>query len=906
MRKLRLLAALLATTAGLYALTGISGNVTDSATGLPVQNARVCCRAESSRAYTDSVGYYRFTDLVPGVYTVTVRTTGYEPDTFPEPVLVLQDSITAGIDFTLRRSGVGGIAGFVLDSASRQPVVGASVYTVGAANSASTDSNGYFEIHNVPVGRYVLRARADWHVQATYPESVSVVAGQVTPDIDFDLVPAGAIAGLVTSAGSGMPLVGASVYAFGPNGSAAAATDTGGHYGIYTQLRPGWYRVRAQATGYVTAYHPDSVEVIAGQLTPAIDFALLMAGAIRGRVTDVQTGLGIAHAAVNGSGLTTAYTDSAGNYTLAANPGSYSLWASRDAYLNGIYPESVSVVQGGTTDSIDFALIPTSGITGLGGRLTDASRMLGIPGGAVVASGPNGTDSATSVRTGGYLIDGLAPGRYQVVARAEGFQTLVYPESAVVTAGQVRWTPFYMQPSGGASGSIAGRVTSADSSTVIVNARVYANGAHGSYRVLQGEQGYEVSAPPGTYWVSAAFDGFELGHYPDSVTVSEGQVTDSVDFVLVRAGSSTGGVSGTVTNARNGGAIFGALVVATGPGQGYANTGTMGAYVVNGLQPGNYLVMAVAAGFQPSNWDTVEVTAGHLVTGVDFALEPSGADFGNIGGAVLDSATQEPVPGARVFAWGAAGQGYGYADSAGGYVIQSVAAGWYRVRAQADGYYPAYFPESVHVAAGQTTGNVDFELRPLDGQACGIAGFAYDGFTQTELAGALVTATGTAGSWSVQSDGHGNYLLDCLPPGDYLVEAEASGYGPGRYPCLVSIADGSLACDVCPALYPASVLTERGAPTGPAMRLQVGPNPTRGISRIRWQIETAGRVSLRLFDNSGRLVRALREGIQAPGSYSTNWDGRADNGRRTPRGVYFCRLETSGHCEVVKVAVLDE
>jgi hypothetical protein len=64
--------------------------------------------------------------------------------------------------------------------------------------------------------------------------------------------------------------------------------------------------------------------------------------------------------------------------------------------------------------------------------------------------------------------------------------------------------------------------------------------------------------------------------------------------------------------------------------------------------------------------------------------------------------------------------------------------------------------------------------------------------------------------------------------------------------------------------------------------------------RIFYSLSSDARVSLRVFDLSGRVVRVLqdaRTGMVHAGRYSAEWDGRDNVGRLMPTGVYFCGLE---------------
>ena len=49
-----------------------------------------------------------------------------------------------------------------------------------------------------------------------------------------------------------------------------------------------------------------------------------------------------------------------------------------------------------------------------------------------------------------------------------------------------------------------------------------------------------------------------------------------------------------------------------------------------------------------------------------------------------------------------------------------------------------------------------------------------------------------------------------------------------------------------------------------------------------------------VYDLSGRVVRALQRGKLAAGSHRFDWNGRDEQGRKVPAGVYFVRLEATG------------
>ncbi|MCX6841930.1 MAG: T9SS type A sorting domain-containing protein [candidate division WOR-3 bacterium] len=81
------------------------------------------------------------------------------------------------------------------------------------------------------------------------------------------------------------------------------------------------------------------------------------------------------------------------------------------------------------------------------------------------------------------------------------------------------------------------------------------------------------------------------------------------------------------------------------------------------------------------------------------------------------------------------------------------------------------------------------------------------------------------------------------------------------------------------------------------------PNPFRDRTQISYQLPSAGNVSLRVYDATGRTVRTLQNGFQKPGAYSVSWDSKDNRGHLVPHGVYFYRLDTKGFRDVKKAVV---
>ena len=73
---------------------------------------------------------------------------------------------------------------------------------------------------------------------------------------------------------------------------------------------------------------------------------------------------------------------------------------------------------------------------------------------------------------------------------------------------------------------------------------------------------------------------------------------------------------------------------------------------------------------------------------------------------------------------------------------------------------------------------------------------------------------------------------------------------------------------------------------------RASPNPFNPSTTITFELPKAGRVTLRVYDVSGRLVSTLAEGDMGAGRQEVRWDATRRNGSRVPSGVYFYVLET--------------
>lgn len=779
----------------------VSGRVTDEVSGNPIVGAAITLSGIYCVWYTDTSGYYTCDSVPDGAYIVNAYATGYFPETYPESVTVIEGQNTPNIDFALTSTGggTGSISGMVTDEVTGRPIVGAGITLSDLDCDCMwfTDSTGHYICDYVPPGVYEVYASAAGYYPETYPESVIVVAGQNTPHIDFALTPIaeyGSISGQVTDEQTGLPIIMARLRAIGLDDSCygEAWSDTGGWYGIQ-HLCPGIYQVVASKEGYAPEVYPDSVIVVAGQNTSDIDFALSPIaeyGSISGMVIDEETGYPISMAHLIAIGLDNwcfaeAWSDTDGYYIIPhLCPGIYQVNVNAMGYIPETYPDSVTVVEGQNTPNIDFALTPMGAMGSISGRVTDEETGLPLPMAHVLAydstfcAGDAWTDTA-----GLYLIQNLMAGQYIVRVHKAGYEDEIYPESVTVEEGQN--TPdidFALTPVGGPEfGSISGRVTDEVTDLPLVMAEITITGIYCIW--YTDTAGYYLcdNLPPDAYEVNARKDGYIPETYPDSVIVIAGQNTPDIDFALSPVGE-YGSISGRVTDEQTGLPIIMAHLIAIGLDNwcfGEAWSDTSGYYMIQNLCAGIYQVNANKMGYIPATYpDSVIVIAGENTPDIDFALAPIG-EPGSISGTITDASTDQPIPGACVWAYGEFGHGQARTDSLGQYTIFSLYSGDYFVTAWAWGYYPQDYPEPVNVIEGQNTPDIDFALIPYEGPGEGIiAGQVFEDTTfLLPIPNAIVFAISLGGNWGFDfTDSVGAYMIQGLQTDDYYVFALAPGY----------------------------------------------------------------------------------------------------------------------------------
>lgn len=87
--------------------------------------------------------------------------------------------------------------------------------------------------------------------------------------------------------------------------------------------------------------------------------------------------------------------------------------------------------------------------------------------------------------------------------------------------------------------------------------------------------------------------------------------------------------------------------------------------------------------------------------------------------------------------------------------------------------------------------------------------------------------------------------------------------------------------------------TDVGGPGSAAADLRpAAPNPFRASTKLDYSLPRAGEVTIFVLDVTGRRVKTLFRGAAPAGSGSVSWDGRYEDGRPAPAGVYHAALNT--------------
>lgn len=684
----------------------ISGMVTNNTAtaieGAHVKAVRLGRIHWVQRAETGINGEYFIGDLIPGIYVLYANAKGYIGEFYDNtrkfleatPLSVAENETLTDKDFVLSEGGT--IKGTVMAAAEGPPLANAHVMAILVVNPriahhTRTNNDGSYEIDALPTGTYAVRANAPGY-QAEYYQNmetlleadrISLTEPEVVSGVNFDLVTASAIRGVVKSA-DGSPIAGAKIRIFSPTDAVTdfrhfvlkeTRTNKNGEY--IAQVGLGVYLVHASAAGFNGEFFDDKgdiafadpVQVFPDEHTTGIDFILAPLGSISGIVKNGSNSEPIEDAVVQAfpeNALTTAGAESNldgfraktgpdGNYTIENVPaGTYIVRAVAEGYLPEFFDgvEShhdatpVHVGDNQNANMIDFTLVRGGSISGI---VTSSSNDVKIPiEGALVRVFH--ADSRHHRRTytaadGTYKVQGLRPGSYYVHVIAEGFFAEFYDnvrnrEDAtpvdVVAQGESPGIDFDLTPFAEIKGTIAGRVVSDHEKSHIFGAVVIAvsrntlfphitfTGPHGYYRItnLDPDKYFVFAWAPG--FVGKFYDDAKIFQEADRVFVEANQVTHGINFGLsprIRQGVYS--IRGRISSTTTGEPLKDVLVQARFADNVEVNavTNADGNYVISDVSAGSYKIEATGVGYALVSAANATVGDGNDAENVNLSLD---------------------------------------------------------------------------------------------------------------------------------------------------------------------------------------------------------------------------------------------------------------------------------------------
>jgi hypothetical protein len=679
------------------------------------------------RADADTRGAFVLHGLPAGSYALSARAPLHELAVLPN---VRTPTTAEGLQVVLVRTSA--LRGEVR-AADGSPAARATVTAAGSGlwppRSLETDDQGKFELSPLPAGIYELRAKLGAAVSA--PAEGVVLEPAAASFVALQLVPGADLRGRVLDAATQQPLAKAEVVVVEDALSAVPArteTDAKGEF-VVSGLRPLVHRVWARSPGYVA---------VAGQaLEPGLALqvlSLLRAGSVSGVIVD-EHGQPVANAEIELSGVAID-----GSPMRVAAPAQLLAGSNRPPPAG----DNLGITEG-PIPKVPLIALPQSAPGAL-----DTDAVLAAAGFASDASGA-------------FRIDGVAPGRVQVVARHASFAP---SRSALETLAP-----------GGTLGSVRVVMTrGVDLTGRVLDARGFPAAGVRVQLMLEGEPSARVtlSAADGGFAFPAVRGSAVLSAHPNgSPEVRETLALEGSGprEVLLTLGGDARTLAGRVVDAR-GFPIEGALVRveskdARSPVVLSAASGSDGTFRIDGLPAPPYRLAVQRAGFAPALLPALTPRPREEVR---VALVTSAV----LAGQVLDRLRSEPIAGAlvRLFAKApGATPRTATTNASGHFEFNDINAGEYAGTIHHDGHISGQL--SARLSEGRRTELEAIALEP----AGAISGDVVDRLG-TPVPGAVVTV-GDPPSWThgIQSDARGHFRLGSVEPGTQELSARHANAG---------------------------------------------------------------------------------------------------------------------------------
>ncbi len=329
---------------------------------------------EAGYAVSECDGLIRFEGLAAGTFRVNV--VDHVLVAGPETVTIPATGEVSGQVWVVRKGGT--IHGRV-EAPVGPDFMDTSVLArneQGVLFTGKLDGVGRYSIRGLPDGVYGLSyIRSNLYCQNG---NITIENGETVYANDILCFEGGSVSGRVTAQSSGSPLGGVVVSLLGEDHLGSVVTDGDGTYHL-SGIKPGFYTVVAYREGYRSDPH-ENVEVLAGETTAGIDFAMQKGAQLHGIIVEASGGAPVGGAFVwlfNGEGalIDRAVSSSSGGFGMEDLPsGTFKFKV--EHYRYNAVEQTVSLFSGSITE---VPIVLSQG-TSISGTVTNSVSGSGLGG----------------------------------------------------------------------------------------------------------------------------------------------------------------------------------------------------------------------------------------------------------------------------------------------------------------------------------------------------------------------------------------------------------------------------------------------------------------------------------------------------------------------------------------------
>ncbi len=102
-----------------------------------------------------------------------------------------------------------------------------------------------------------------------------------------------------------------------------------------------------------------------------------------------------------------------------------------------------------------------------------------------------------------------------------------------------------------------------------------------------------------------------------------------------------------------------------------------------------------------------------------------------------------------------------------------------------------------------------------------------------------------------------------------------------------------------------SVLNDNNIPSPKEYKLEQNyPNPFNPSTTIRYSIDSPQKISIKIYNISGQLIKEINREHNHAGEYEVIWDGKNNYGQKISSGAYFYQLTAGKYTEAKKMILI--